>query len=483
MITEVHNYKMDHFHDNIGQSRHDFTDSMHCGLALSSPWANLAAVSSRTAARHSNDLGLTSSTDPTAHSMLTDNPYVTGTGVLSSYHHHNNLHQPQHNQVRTHSESSQDQHQQHLHNDIINHHSSQQPPHSQHHLHQHHRNADSYLHNNHSVQNKKTASNKAESHNRTITSVGSHSEDGSEDGGDENSRVKHEKDLEDDDDDEDSHLQDLPGSEIEEDIDVSQFSGTSTLSQQKRRFADVKPPYSYIALITMALESSTAGMMTLNEIYAFIMNRFPYFKNNQQRWQNSIRHNLSLNDCFIKVPRAPGRPGKGNYWALHPSCGDMFANGSFLRRAKRFKLHRMQERGGHLGSYGHFSFYGAAAAAHSAHAYKPYTAASLNQLALSPFTQSLPQSAAAQYNALNKTDPWNATSAPAYTNHPYYNPASGNTFNGHGYFPSQTVHSSTATSSSVSNYSGVGHLHQGASSTAYSSSAYTNQLRHLQVTQ
>ncbi|ELU18648.1 hypothetical protein CAPTEDRAFT_131123, partial [Capitella teleta] len=116
------------------------------------------------------------------------------------------------------------------------------------------------------------------------------------------------------------------------------MSGTSTLSQQKRRFADVKPPYSYIALITMSLESSTSGMMTLNEIYAFIMKRFPYFKDNQQRWQNSIRHNLSLNDCFLKIPRAPGRPGKGNYWALHPSCGDMFANGSFLRRAKRFKL-------------------------------------------------------------------------------------------------------------------------------------------------
>nr|KAG5708541.1 hypothetical protein BaRGS_032962 [Batillaria attramentaria] len=132
-------------------------------------------------------------------------------------------------------------------------------------------------------------------------------------------------------------------------VDPSRFSGTSTLSQQNRRFADVKPPYSYIALITMAIESSASGMMTLNEIYQFIMNRFPYFKDNQQRWQNSIRHNLSLNDCFVKIPRAPGRPGKGNYWALHPGCGDMFGNGSFLRRAKRFKLERQKrEEAAHI---------------------------------------------------------------------------------------------------------------------------------------
>lgn len=120
-------------------------------------------------------------------------------------------------------------------------------------------------------------------------------------------------------------------------VDINNFSGLSTLSQQKRRFAEVKPPYSYIALITMAIESSPTGMMTLNEIYSFIEDRFPYFKENTQRWQNSIRHNLSLNDCFVKVSRNSVKPGKGNYWALHPKAGDMFGNGSFLRRSKRFK--------------------------------------------------------------------------------------------------------------------------------------------------
>jgi hypothetical protein len=44
-----------------------------------------------------------------------------------------------------------------------------------------------------------------------------------------------------------------------------------------------------------------------------------------------------LNDCFIKVPREPGNPGKGNFWTLDPLAEDMFDNGSFLRRRKRYK--------------------------------------------------------------------------------------------------------------------------------------------------
>ncbi|XP_065351537.1 fork head domain-containing protein FD4-like [Cloeon dipterum] len=106
----------------------------------------------------------------------------------------------------------------------------------------------------------------------------------------------------------------------------------------RESYGDQKPPYSYISLTAMAIWSSPEKMLPLSDIYRFIMDRFPYYRKNTQRWQNSLRHNLSFNDCFIKIPRRPDRPGKGAYWALHPSALDMFENGSLLRRRKRFKL-------------------------------------------------------------------------------------------------------------------------------------------------
>jgi hypothetical protein len=111
----------------------------------------------------------------------------------------------------------------------------------------------------------------------------------------------------------------------------------TTSSNNRRGNTPSKPPYSYISLITMAIQHAPAGMVTLNDIYQFIMNVFPYYRQNQQRWQNSIRHSLSFNDCFVKVPRGPDRPGKGSYWTLHPDAGNMFENGCYLRRQKRFK--------------------------------------------------------------------------------------------------------------------------------------------------
>ncbi|XP_041848838.1 forkhead box protein F2a [Melanotaenia boesemani] len=98
-----------------------------------------------------------------------------------------------------------------------------------------------------------------------------------------------------------------------------------------------KPPYSYIALIVMAIQSSPAKRLTLSEIYQFLQARFPFFRGTYQGWKNSVRHNLSLNECFIKLPKGLGRPGKGHYWTIDPGSEFMFEEGSFRRRPRGFR--------------------------------------------------------------------------------------------------------------------------------------------------
>ena len=112
-------------------------------------------------------------------------------------------------------------------------------------------------------------------------------------------------------------------------------TGTDKL---RRSYSHVKPPYSYISLITMAIQNSQNHMVTLSDIYSFIMDLFPYYRQNQRRWQNSIRHSLSINDCFVKVPRRTSeKSGKGSFWTLHLDSGNMFEGGCYLRRRERFK--------------------------------------------------------------------------------------------------------------------------------------------------
>ncbi|KAL4974294.1 fork head domain-containing protein [Aspergillus desertorum] len=94
-----------------------------------------------------------------------------------------------------------------------------------------------------------------------------------------------------------------------------------------------KPPYSYAMLIGMSILRAPNRRLTLAQIYRWISDTFSYYKNSDPGWQNSIRHNLSLNKAFIKQERPKDDPGKGNYWAIEPGMEAQFIKDKPLRRA------------------------------------------------------------------------------------------------------------------------------------------------------
>lgn len=146
-------------------------------------------------------------------------------------------------------------------------------------------------------------------------------------------------------------------------INNNNSSNSSTKSKDES-----KPPYSYAQLIVQAVASSSDRQLTLSGIYSYITKNYPYYRFVDKGWQNSIRHNLSLNRYFIKVnlifiivsictkyiffffdiiimkvPRSQEEPGKGAFWRIDPSSEQKLIEQAFRRRRIRgvpsFRLH------------------------------------------------------------------------------------------------------------------------------------------------
>ncbi|UYV84318.1 FOXF1 [Cordylochernes scorpioides] len=116
---------------------------------------------------------------------------------------------------------------------------------------------------------------------------------------------------------------------------ASRAKGNQRCSQKsKRGKRKEKPPETYITLILMAITESVNQRCTLNEIYMYLWQRFEFFRGTYIGWKNSIRHNLSINEIFVKVPKEHGQPPKGHYWTINHKKMHMFENRFSKRRTR-----------------------------------------------------------------------------------------------------------------------------------------------------
>lgn len=113
------------------------------------------------------------------------------------------------------------------------------------------------------------------------------------------------------------------------------FPHEPSTSNNNRQGEDGKPPYSYAQLIVQAISAASDKQLTLNGIYSYITRNYPYYKTADKGWQNSIRHNLSLNRYFVKVPRNQEEPGKGSFWRIETMNETKLLDQAYRRRRKR----------------------------------------------------------------------------------------------------------------------------------------------------
>ncbi|CED84856.1 Transcription factor of the Forkhead/HNF3 family [Phaffia rhodozyma] len=133
-------------------------------------------------------------------------------------------------------------------------------------------------------------------------------------------------------------------------LHANPLSALIPMGQTTEEGEAAKPPLTYNTAILLSLQSFEGNQGTLRMICDWIMNEFEWYRvNKNSGWQNSLRHTLSTNEAFQKVPLRPDQPkNAGAYWKLDPACeGALMATAESEiknRVSKQEKMRKAKEK-------------------------------------------------------------------------------------------------------------------------------------------
>uniref|UniRef100_A0A7I5WD79 Forkhead box protein O n=1 Tax=Strongyloides ratti TaxID=34506 RepID=A0A7I5WD79_STRRB len=120
---------------------------------------------------------------------------------------------------------------------------------------------------------------------------------------------------------------------IKEEIDHMNGFDPSTTPKKTTTRRNAWGSHSYADLITQAIQSSPEQRLTLSQVYEWMVTNVPFFRdkgdsNSSAGWKNSIRHNLSLHNRFMRIQNEGA--GKSSWWVINPDA----KNGRSQRRQR-----------------------------------------------------------------------------------------------------------------------------------------------------
>ena len=117
----------------------------------------------------------------------------------------------------------------------------------------------------------------------------------------------------------------LTAAVVREEPKLEIWNSTESLSLEANQRSSRFPSYTEMIATILLSDASTAK--ALQDIYMLMERKYPFLEQRGHSWKNSVRHTLSFNECFLKIPREDS--GQRCNWTIHPKYMRRFLLGNF----------------------------------------------------------------------------------------------------------------------------------------------------------